>query len=60
MRVYVIMTNDFPEAVYSDKATAEAICKKQNSIKPEPGFRKVYWRVYEFELKEATNAPASN
>lgn len=49
MKVFVVMGNDFPDSVFSDKATADAHIAK---IKEEDKDRspRIYWRVHEFEL----------
>lgn len=48
-RVFVVMGNDFPDAVFSEEAVAEAFCKMRRAV---PGSR-IYWRVYDFELDGA-------
>lgn len=54
MKVYVIMGNDYPDAVFSDKVVASAYCEKR---KKEPANNtydtpRIYWRSYEFALDE--------
>lgn len=44
--VYVVMGNDFPEAVYADQDKAEAFLAKER-----PKNKHIYWRVYAFEVR---------
>lgn len=49
MKVFVIMGNDFPDAVRCSKEEAEKYVEKMK--KEHPGqFAKIYWRVYEFDM----------
>lgn len=55
MIVHVVMTNDFPDSVYADKTEAEKLCadkmqEQKKDLRPYEAPR-VYWRVYEFDLK---------
>ncbi len=59
MKVYVIMGNDYPDGVMTDKSTAEELCelrmdaqKRRKGIKGDPCERgpRIYWRTYEYEL----------
>lgn len=54
MKVFVVMSNDFPDSVFADKENAEAFvaCMKVVEKKrvPRSGPR-IYWRYYEFELE---------
>jgi hypothetical protein len=55
MKVYVVMGNDFPEAVFSTEIEAEKLCERrrfEEGPKPPKGYRvpRIYWRVYPFEL----------
>lgn len=55
MKIYVIMGNDFPHSVFSDKAIAEAWCMKNNEIEKQKKsqdvmHRRISWRSYEFTL----------
>lgn len=55
MKVYVVMGNDFPGAVYATKEAADSYCHQQIAAgkvdnNGRPG--RIYWRVYEFELRE--------
>lgn len=51
--VYVIMGNDYPEAVFSNEDVAKAFIAK---MKPRPGEGtpadpvRIHWRYYPFEL----------
>ena len=46
MKVYVVMGNDYPDAVYHNEKHAEKFCKAQKKIQP-----RIYWCVYEFEVR---------
>jgi hypothetical protein len=50
MKVYVVMGNDYPEAVFKLEAEAVKFCSDK---KKERGMQKpvIYWRTYEFELR---------
>jgi len=48
-KVFVVMGNDYPDAVFSEEAVAEAFCKMRRAV---PGSR-INWRVYDFELDGA-------
>jgi hypothetical protein len=48
-KVYVVMGNDFPDAVFDSEAAAEAYCETKRDEK-RPWTRTIYWRVYEFTL----------
>jgi hypothetical protein len=57
VRVFVVMGNDYPDSVFASEADAEAYIQQK---KDEPGNRhehgggyRIYWRAYEFELREA-------
>lgn len=50
MKVYVVMGNDFPDCVFSTEAAAEAYCESKKAERRE-GYRRIYWRVYEFEVR---------
>jgi hypothetical protein len=55
MKVYIIMGNDYPDAVFRRKDEAEAYVimkKKDEEERQQLGHRMIYWRVYDFELKE--------
>lgn len=45
-KVFVVMGNDYPDAVFDTEAAAEAYCAKQR-----PHNDRIYWRVYEFEVQ---------
>ena len=49
MSVYVVMGNDFPDAVFDNEAAAEAYCEARRAQNAESGTR-VYWRFYVFPL----------
>ena len=46
MKVFVVMGNDYPAAVFSTNAAAVEFCDDQN----KHGDKRIYWRVYEFAL----------
>jgi len=49
--VYVVMGNDFPEAVFSSDADAQAFCEKIRDVPPAHKFGpRIHWRVYNFVL----------
>jgi hypothetical protein len=55
MKVYVIMGNDYPDAVFRRKDEAEAyvtLKKKEDEDNQRQGHGKIYWRVYDFDLQE--------
>lgn len=60
MDVFVIMGNDFPEAVFLHGAAAEDFCAKKKAENVS-GTRQIYWRTYRFALNESggPNATAS-
>lgn len=49
MRVYVVMGNDYPEAVFSTPSAAEAFCRKKKAERED---RRIYWRDYDFVVDE--------
>jgi hypothetical protein len=53
MKVYVIMSNDFPDAVFDNTAATEKYIEEKKSVqmnaKKTGPF--IYWRSYEFELR---------
>lgn len=55
--VWVIMGNDYPDAVFADEEKANAYIDKrkkedEEKFKRQLGYGvKVYWRAYEFELQ---------
>lgn len=62
MKVYVIMSNDYPDRVFDNKEQADAFCKERmndpKNCYPNSTSFHIYWRSYEFELikKESTGA----
>jgi hypothetical protein len=56
MKVYVIMGNDYPGAVFDNEAAADrfiALKKAENDKNMSQGMGgKIYWRKYEFKLNE--------
>lgn len=56
MKVYVIMGNDFPEAVFKNEKDAEEFCEgKREEDKARRGYGPgVYWRSYAFDFREGS------
>lgn len=54
MKVWVVMGNDFPNAVFSSEAAADEYCARKKAEPPvhHGNFRRIYWRTYEFELQQ--------
>jgi hypothetical protein len=56
MKVFVIMGNDYPVAVFKDETAAEMFCEKKKAERERltrDGFEpRIYWRYYEFNLNE--------
>lgn len=50
MRVFVIMGNDFPEAVRHSEIEAKDFVTEMKTLDKEPGQRRIHWRYYEFEM----------
>lgn len=54
MKVWVIMGNDYPTAVFDNERAAKQYCKTQTKVNNrdmERGdSRKIYWRAYEFDV----------
>lgn len=66
-RAFVVMGNDYPDAVFSTKEAAEAHCEamrkeglvqyRQMHGRERPSYdRGIYWRVYDFPLLEGVSA----
>ena len=59
MKVYVLMGNDYPAAVFDNEAYGESIVsklkEKEAAIRKQHIAPSIYWRLYDFEL----NAPPS-
>lgn len=51
-RVFVIMGNDFPEAVHRTKEGAEARVEREKARSTKLGAPNVYWRANEFPLED--------
>ncbi len=49
-KVYVVMGNDYPNAVFRDENKAKKYCAAKKA-KNMPGERIIYWRHYEFEVQ---------
>lgn len=51
MKVFVVMGNDFPDAVFDSEQTATAYCDAKRKEPKVIGFGpRIYWCLYEFEL----------
>lgn len=50
MKVYVVMSNDFPDSVYKTKTAAESYVAARTA--EPPNVPRIYWRVYDFELRK--------
>ena len=51
MKVYVVMGNDFPDSCFAtEQAAEEYVALKKESVENK-GFPRIYWRVYEFEVR---------
>lgn len=49
--VYVIMSNDFPDSVFSDPVQAQTYVDKENNLdKQRYPHRKVFWKVEPFVI----------
>lgn len=59
MKVYVIMSNDYPARVYKTEAAADKFVEEQTALekveeaKPinQRARGRIYWRSYEFKLE---------
>ena len=49
MKVYVIMGNDYPDAVFSSREVAEKFVAEKKKERKD-GLTPIYWRLYEFEM----------
>lgn len=49
MKVFVIMGNDYPNAVCATEAEAKAYCAEMRA-KSDADSRMIYWRHYEFDM----------
>jgi len=54
VKLFVIMSNDFPAGVMDDGAKAEAFCRTKNAADKNrttlEGRSRIYWVSYEFTL----------
>ncbi|HMH98995.1 MAG TPA: hypothetical protein VK577_20865 [Bradyrhizobium sp.] len=56
MKVFVLMGNDFPDRVFANETEANEVCQTLMDARGnqgDHGFRRIYWRVYPFELQGA-------
>jgi hypothetical protein len=56
MKVFVIMSNDFPDCVFAEEAKAEAYCKdkmdeQRAALTNSWETPRIYYRVYPFEVQ---------
>lgn len=51
-KIYVVMGNDYPSAVFSKKKRAEKYCDRMRENNKLDGQR-IFWRVYEFEVDKS-------
>lgn len=61
MRVWVIMGNDYPDAVFASEEAANAYVETK---KAEPASQgqfspRIYWRAYDFQLQGEDNGPSA-
>lgn len=64
MKVYIVMGNDYPARVYGRSEDAEAYCSgkmnaPENKYGSEEYMRRIYYRVYEFDLIKERPVDAS-
>lgn len=63
MTVYVVAGNDYPDSVFGNRTEADAYCVRQtetNVRDMKTGCaRKIYWRVYPFEVQGASPSTTS-
>ena len=50
-RVYVVMGNDFPEAVFASREAADRFCadREREHVK---GQVRIHWRAYDFKVNK--------
>jgi hypothetical protein len=59
LTAYVLMGNDFPEAVFLDKAAADAgLAEAKRDRKRVDKYYRIYWRLYEFTVDRPREAAA--
>lgn len=54
MMVYVVMGNDYPQAVFKTLEAAEARCAEMRKRGPHnpSGSCRIHWRTYDFKLED--------
>lgn len=58
MKVFVVMGNDYPDAVFWHESAANRYVedkKREDKVRQRDAgtiFSRIYWRVYDFELRE--------
>lgn len=54
MKVWVVMRNDYPNAVFATSKAADAYCalkKEEPTSNHASGGIRIYWRIYKFEVR---------
>lgn len=51
MQVFVVMGNDYPDAVFNTEKAANDYCARRKA-ENKPNERVIYWRAYEFTVVE--------
>lgn len=51
MKTFVVMGNDFPDAVFASEDLAEAYCVEQRKLNGKNTTPHIYWKVYAFDLQ---------
>lgn len=52
-QVFVVMSNDFPDCVFSDETAANAFVDRENKLDTQRfPHRRVFWKVHPFQLDE--------
>lgn len=54
MRVWVVMGNDFPHSAHKTEEGAQGEIEKKKAERGHSSYPppRIYWRAYEFDLKE--------
>lgn len=54
MKVWVVMSNDYPHSVFASQAAAEQFVESKNrEDKAKYPYREVFWRHYEFDVRKS-------
>lgn len=57
MKIFVVMSNDFPDCVFAGEPAAELYCSAKNQEqrdKDKTRIPRIYYRWYEFEVRAAS------